>query len=42
MADEGEEAIMADNKIDKLRNLKAENKLETEELDQVPGGTMER
>ncbi len=29
---------MADNKMDKLRNLKADNQLEAEELDQVAGG----
>ncbi len=32
---------MADNKMDKLRNLKADNQLETEELDQVAGGSRE-
>ncbi len=33
---------MADDKMDKLRNLKADNQLETEDLDQVAGGTSEQ
>ncbi len=33
---------MADNKMDKLRNLKADNQLEAEELDQVAGGDGEQ
>ncbi len=32
---------MADDKMDKLRNLKADNQLETEELDRVAGGSIE-